>query len=79
MPKKQIDENRLLKICRKCEYRRMAYNDAYYYGISRLSSRCAYLEITGEVRGCKPTDGHCDKFKQRVRSKSLVGRKEMIK
>ena len=71
MAVKGQNENRLKKPCRRCEYRRQAYNDAYYHGDSRFSSRCAYLEITNEIRGCTPTDEHCDKFKPRKRARKV--------
>ena len=76
---KVATENRLKRICRKCEYRRKAKSDDYYHGTSRLDSRCAFLNLTGECRGCTPTDGHCDRYKQRVNKGSLKGRTEVIK
>jgi hypothetical protein len=74
-----MDNGRQLKkICKKCEFRRNAHNGAYYYGDSRALSRCAYLEITDEIRGCTPTDTECKKFKPRMRTNSLSGRHEVI-
>lgn len=73
------NSNKLKKICKKCEFRRCAHNDTYYYGKSRSLSRCAYLEITGEIRGCTPTDSECDKFKPRMGLKSLTGKHKLIK
>lgn len=69
---------RLKKICRKCFYRRNIFNDAFYYGDSRAVSRCAYLNMTDEPRGCTPTDYECEKFKPRMRTNSLSGRHEVI-
>jgi hypothetical protein len=75
-----MDNGRQLKkICKKCEFRRNAHNDAYYYGKSRSLSRCAYLELTGEIRGCTPSNYECEKFKPRMGLKSLAGKHEMIK
>lgn len=72
------DESRLLTVCRKCEYRRNAHNDEYYRGDSRRLSRCAYLNITDECRGCTPTEGHCDRFVPRLGNKNLAKKREMI-
>lgn len=72
-------EDRLLTICRKCEYRRNAHNDEYYRGDSRRVSRCAYLNITGEIRGCTPSDTTCCRFLPRLGNKIFTGTKEFIK
>ena len=72
------DETRLLTICRKCEYRRNAHNDEYYRGDSRRVSRCAYLNLTGECRGCEPTEGECEKFTPRKGNKTFTSKKELV-
>ncbi|MBE6771058.1 MAG: hypothetical protein E7547_02795 [Ruminococcaceae bacterium] len=71
--------NKLSAICRKCFYRRCDRSDKFYNGNSRWDSRCAYLELTGELRGCTPTDSECAKFKPRTSTKSLTGKRQMIK
>lgn len=72
-------KTRLLRICRKCFYRRNLADKQFYYGESTLNSCCAYLLIEDEVRGCTPTDGECARFKPRTRTKSLAGKFDMIK
>lgn len=72
-------EDRLLTICRKCEYRRNEHNNEYYRGDSRRKSRCAYLDITGNVRGCAPTEITCCRFLPRLGAKNFGKSKEFIK
>ena len=71
-------QNKLHDICRKCYYRRNINSDGMYYGNSKTDSMCAYLVITGELRGCTPTDSECAKFKPRTITKSLTGKRQMI-
>ena len=69
----KLDEtDRLKHICKKCEFRRELSGGSYYNGESRRDSRCACLDITGETRDCVPTDKQCEKFRPRVRTRSLT-------
>lgn len=77
--KSNVLKNKLPDICRKCYYRRNINSEGFYNGNSKTDSMCAYLAITGEIRGCTPSDGECAKFKPRTRTKSLSGKCEMIK
>ena len=72
-------EDRLLAICRKCEYRRNDYNNEYYRGDSRRNSRCAFLDVTGEVRGCTPSETECCQFLPRLGAKVFLGNKKIVK
>jgi len=65
-------------ICRRCYYRRNINSEGFYNGSSKTDSMCAYLAITGEIRGCTPSEGECAKFKPRTGTKSLTGKRKMI-
>lgn len=48
------------KICEKCTY------------FDRTVHCCDYYLLTGERRGCTPTNKHCDKFEKGARDKNTT-------
>lgn len=54
-------------VCKRCFYRRSFTTGSYIREVlgDWSDTYCAYLELTGELRGCEAKGEHCDKFKER--------------
>lgn len=56
------------KICTTCSYRKPLHSGGIY---NWDETYCSYLDTTGEVRGCTPTDDHCDRYSPRFYKENL--------
>lgn len=54
---------RIPNICKTCKYRIPINSGIKIVSeVSWVNTMCGHLYITNEVRGCTPTDEHCDKY-----------------